>query len=167
MNSRKKTFHKCDVITAIIVAVIVLWFAAWSFIGWQNSHYYVKLPGGYECYYTSVFSSVIIHNTKGSLYLQEKQAIGPAVGRYHAFNNVIVGQITPLRFKPPEGIDYGLYEMRPGYFIIDVRTKKVYGGLNMHDWMQKLKAYGITETPKLHKPSWLDMYFGQNKPDER
>ncbi|MHB1459802.1 MAG: hypothetical protein ACYC1M_00770 [Armatimonadota bacterium] len=55
-------------------------------------------------------------------------------------------------------------EMRPGYFIIDLHTKRIYGGLSKQAWMNKLKLYGVNKEPKLHKPTFLDGYLGWNKP---
>lgn len=61
-------------------------------------------------------------------------------------------------------ISHDLYERRPGYFILDLRTKEVYGGLNKHNWILKLKSYGITEEPELYEPSWRDEKLRRNEP---
>lgn len=169
------------VIVVIARVVLLLLF----FGGSPKEHYGFDLPGGYRCRTTSysgrpsTLRGVVIEykNRDFASYIEKyhikKFIIGPIVSGYHVYTNTIVGQITrKVSAKQvvddiTHGFSFEMHEMRPGYFIIEQRTKRVYGGLSKSDWMKKLKTFGITEEPMLHKPAWLDGYFGWNKPSDR
>lgn len=170
------------VVTALSFGVLLLLLSLMG--GIPIRYFQFDLPGGYRCqtYRFSgcppVLQGVVIEYHRGdiALYMEKYNLVaykvGPNVNGYRVYPNVIVGHVTPNKaiMKPEEDTPFKLnleiFERRLGYFIIDQHTKIIYGGLSKNDWMKKLKTYGITEEPKLHKPAWIDKYTGWNKPTE-
>ncbi len=165
-----------------LVVVIALSLGAFLFLfeGYLHEHYVIELPGGYRCRnnnfsgVTPALMGVIIelYQDQASVinYDQLKLKVGPNVNGYCVYSNTIVGIVTMRRNKDISAYDaihnftIQISEMRPGYFIIDLHTKRIFGGLSKRDWLAKLKTYGITTEPALHKPHWMDEYRGWNKP---
>ncbi len=132
-----------------------------------DAHIYIELPEDYVIFETD--SGAILRYkpeiVEANVKDPEIRTIGPKVGGYRVYHQVIVGLITP-RMREQEYLNYGRSnnEDRMGYFIVDLHTKSVYGSLSKRDWMAKLKTYGITTEPELFDPSWRDEKLGRNKP---
>ena len=163
-NSNIKTsavFISCAFILLALLSMVP------QVLNYNEAHMYVQLPEGYEMY--RIPYGVVIENKRDPVkFYPEKFKIGPNVGGYHVYENLFVGLII-VHPRDKEGqatLSWRFNERRLGHFIVDLHTRKVYGGLNTQDWMRKLKIYGITEEPKLHKPSWLDEYTGWNRPSK-
>ncbi|MHB1462319.1 MAG: hypothetical protein ACYC1M_13625 [Armatimonadota bacterium] len=146
-------------ITAILLLITV------GVINRRIVDYYIYLPGKFVIW-NSDYGAIIYNKGYNMMCEGTMRHIGPNVGGYHVYTNVIVGQITPH----PRDDEYSTMinqtgnERRPGYFIIDLHDKRVYGGMRKQDWLVQLKTYGITEEPKLSKPSGLDEFLGRNRP---
>ncbi|MHB1462766.1 MAG: hypothetical protein ACYC1M_15865 [Armatimonadota bacterium] len=149
----------------IVIVLIVIYEIAMTAVNYLDVHMYINLPGGYDMWRSRY--GVVMENKKDPLkFWHEKNKIGPNVGGYRVYPKVIVGQVTihPNDHEGYATLSWDHNERRPGYFIVDLHTRKVYDGLSKQAWLAKLKSYSITDEPKLHKPHWLDEYTGWNKP---
>ncbi len=147
-----------------IVALCLIWLIYHSL----SVRIFIDFPGGYTLYNNDYGLTMTYglkpqnrdSDTKNWPYIMR---IGPNIGGYHVYSNVVVGIITSYE-REDDYIRVGFSdigcERRKGYFIMDIIHKKVYGGLSKRDWLEKLKTYGITTEPALHEPHWLDEYFG-------
>ncbi len=148
----------------VLSVAFVIWLVYFLAIGFLNAHIYIKLPGDY-----------VIWNTEAGNVMQNQLkapnddtleiiTIGPDVKGYRVYHTAIVGLLSE---DPSYSLEHpNLYKslLANGYFIINLHTKKVYGGLSKPDWLKKLRMYGITTEPKLYDPSWRDERLGRNKP---
>ncbi|MHB1460619.1 MAG: hypothetical protein ACYC1M_04980 [Armatimonadota bacterium] len=160
------------IIAVVVCIALAVWFAMIVANGFRNAHMQIHLPGNYVLYQAEgggVRYGCVIENRHLSAGLQSY--IGPNIGEYRVYARAITGLITPHhndddfeRHIPSRSTEDR--ERRLGYFVIDLRTNKVYGGLNEQDWMAKLSKYGISNEPVLHKPSWRDEMLGRNKPSD-
>lgn len=150
----------------ILIGLLVV--SVYTVLGFMHAHMFIRLPGGYGIYQGDYGVALRSYNDPIKYY-PAKFEVGPNIGGYRVYYNVIVGQIDNPPYDEKGIATFGgpFSEIRMGYFIIDLRTKMIYGGLSRSDWMKKLKPYGITEEPNLHTPSWLDKYFGWNMPADR
>lgn len=131
----------------------------------RNKHTHIYLPGGYELYSlhgirmswrpSSEELKLVANNS--DIEFPDKRTIGPNIDGYRAYKNVITGHIRPFIGEPTQEIEFSpSVEKRTGYFIVEIDTKKVYGGLGKRDWIRMLKTYGIDKEPALRRFSWRD-----------
>lgn len=106
------------------------------------------------------------------------EIISPNIDGYKVFENIIVGHVSREEHINPEEAAF----CKPGYFIVDIsngsvqqefdlqnyvynngtyhyQNPRVQQGLSEKQWMDSLRKYGITEKPRLHKPSRYDGIF--------
>ncbi len=156
--------------------VFMAWFVPLIIETKRTVHMYIHLPQNYVLYQVEASGTQFgarIENKDEQFHVDPdnglRRMVGPNIGGYHVYSKIITGQIVPHRNddiygQPPEPRIGYFSDRRLGYFIIDLHTKKVLGGLNKRDWRKKLRTYGITTEPVLFKPSWRDADLGRNKP---
>ena len=101
------------------------------------------------------------HRGKSMLRVIHNVANGPDVDGYRVYDRIIVGHVSlchEVDGNIPERIT-----KNPGYFIIDLKTNRIYRGLSKQAWRECLRKYGVTNIPNLYKPSAIDKYLGHNK----
>ena len=106
----------------------------------------VHLPGGYSL--VRVYGQTVLISRPG-----EGVVIEASIDGYAVVGSLIVGH-TKLADHPPES-DYS----KPGYFIIDTQTHEAKQGLDKSSWLKALKAAGVSDEPKLHRPSRFDREY--------
>ncbi len=148
----------------LLSVAFIIWLVYFLTIGFLNAHIHIRLPGDYIIWNTEA-GNVMQNQLKSSNDdTLEVITIGPDVTGYRVYHAAIVGLLSE---DPSYALEHpNLYKslLSNGYFIINLRTMKVYGGLSKSDWLKKLRAFGITAEPKLFEPSWLDERLGRNKP---
>lgn len=133
----------------------------------MEARVYLSLPGGYVLWKTEN-GAIIRYNPKTIANYEQgwpdTVSIGPKVDGYHVYSSIITGKVT--LYSPD--IEFGAALVKQaigkGYFIIDLHTKKVYGGLSKSNWMSKLRLYSIHKEPELYASSWRDGRLGRTRP---
>ncbi len=147
--------------TAALVLVFMGYMVMWNLM----NRYGFDLPGGFRL--MQHFDEVWIQNMDFKTVPPfGRFAVGPNVVGYRVFPNVITGKVSTHPEYEDEKNKFPLTnrELRPGYFIIDVNTKTVIGGLSKPDWLRKLGSFGTNQEPELYVPTWRDEKMGRNKP---
>ena len=155
----------------VIGFVVVLVFAVMlGFVGCMikfnmTNRYGFNLPGGFRL--MQHFDEVWIQNMEfKTVPAFGRFAVGPNVVGYRVFSNVTTGKVSPHpKYQDEQNkFPFTNRELRPGYFIIEVNTKTVIGGLTKDDWLRKLYTFGIIQEPELYVPTWRDEKMGKTKP---
>ena len=102
--------------------------------------YSVNLPNGYTL--VSVYSGAILIN-----HPHEGIAVEANIDSYQVIGDLVVGHSTSAELLPEKGFS------KPGYFILDTRTRKVLQALDRTTWLSNLAKLGVSEVPVLNKPS--------------
>jgi len=135
----------------------VLWFFLFG------GDYEIRLPTGYSLVRVYAGATMLTDPTKGVI-------IDPNIDGYKIVDNILVGHVScdNLHLTPEDAAS-----CKPGYFIVDMANgyhpplpdTGVYmpGGnlkqaLDEQKWIEYLRIYGITEKPKLHKPSRFNLH---------
>lgn len=129
---------------------------------------YILLPGGYVMWSTG-HGPLLELNAREQLRLMRERddysnkRIGPSVERYRVFDNIITGYASEPRW--PGTYTPGSWgDEVPGYFVIDTQAHVFYVGLSKQEWMDKLSEFGVTDEPRMYRPSRFDKRLGRNKP---
>lgn len=113
------------------------------FLGAACGDYAIQLPGKYQLTRVHGAAVVINHPDRGVI-------IDANVDGYALMGKLIVGHVSLAEHAPERELS------RPGYFIVDTSTDHVEQGLDKNSWLNVLRAAGITQEPKLAKPSRFD-----------
>ena len=109
--------------------------------------YSVQLPSGYSL--DRIYSNAIL--ITGPPY--GDIAIHANVDKYQVIGSLILGHVTQAERSPEKELS------RPGYFLIDTKTKTIVEGLNEQDWLNYIKKAGINEKTNLRAPSRFDIIY--------
>lgn len=109
--------------------------------------YRISLPNSYTLVRVNA-AEILISNHKRSL------VIYPNIDKYQIYDNYIVGHVSIPDLPPSHTGD-----SKPGYFIINTQTHKIYEGLEKQEWVHLLHELNITTSEKLHRPSRFDWIY--------
>lgn len=109
--------------------------------------YSVQLPSGYSL--DRIYSNAIL--ITGPPY--GDIVIHANVDKYQVIGNFILGHAAQAELSPEKELS------KPGYFLIDTKTKTVIESLNEQDWLSHIEKAGIKEKPNLRAPSRFDAIF--------
>ncbi len=112
----------------------------------------IALPGEWHLSRWSSGEYVVLKTTKGTNEIEVQ--VGPTVDRYQVLGQIITGYVSPWRGPDP------LERPVLGYFVIDTPTGRVWQGLDEAAWRQRLRELGITEGPRLQRPTRHDRQYG-------
>jgi len=80
-------------------------------------------------------------------YGTQETVISANIDEVGVYDYLIVGHVT-TEGLPPRVVPY----TKPGYFVIDTRDiNGVRTGLSKDDWLEQVKALGISQVPELSK----------------
>lgn len=116
--------------------------------------YRITLPNGWILEQWSGGDHVIF---KTDTEKRIQNLIGPTVEAYGVVDNVVAGRVAPhLRAEwPPD-----LPVPKGGYFVVETATGRVWHGLDEAAWRQRLRDLGVTEEPRLQRPTRHDRQYG-------
>ncbi len=162
-----KERRRIPVFTVIVASASALMLVFMGYMVMWNlmNRYGFNLPGGFRL--MQHFDEVWIQNMDFKTVPPfGRFAVGPNVVGYRVFSNAIIGKVSPHPKYRDEQNKFPLTnrELRPGYFIVDVNTKTVIGGLTKDDWLRKLYTFRIIQEPELYVPTSRDEKMGRNKP---
>lgn len=109
--------------------------------------YSVQLPSGYSLDRIYSNANLITGPPYGDI------AIHANVDKYQVIGDLILGHVAQAERSPEKELS------RPGYFLIDTKTKTLIEGLDEPDWLNHVKKAGIKEKPNLRAPSRFDAIF--------
>ena len=101
-----------------------------------TSDYFLRLGNGYSLARTQ-------NRNVGLCNAHGEQVVGPQIDKYQVYPQAIVGHV--LKYPDP------YFQSIPGYFVVDVKTGKVYQGLSYQEWLKRLRRYGIRSAPAMQR----------------
>lgn len=149
--SKKRSVKYLVLFTAIIILLMPWLFPRLLLLVYMvlGSDYRVCLPMDYE----------LVRVYAGAVGLQDLRkdevVIMPNIDGYRVFDKVIAGHVSATGLP----LDDAIYS-KPGYFIVDMRNRKVRQSLSKSEWLIALEHMNIKGEPRLHKPTRLDRLLG-------
>ena len=101
-----------------------------------TSDYYLRLGNGYSLARWS-YKTVALCNA------EMVAVVMPHIDRYQVYPAAIIGHV--VKHHDP------YYRSVPGYFVVDMKTGKVYQGLSYEEWLKLLRTYGIRSAPAMQR----------------
>ena len=143
MASRKLVYATVIIFVSLVVIITLMLIYGVSF----GMDFSVVLPDNYMLAEVSGSTIGIAHN--GAV------VIWPDVDGYRLMQFIIVGHTSIAENQ--------LLPSKPGYFLIETKSGKVYEGLEKSAWLSILRKRNIVSIPVLHRPSRFDPIFGYNR----
>jgi hypothetical protein len=108
--------------------------------------YSIRLPHGYG-----------LTQTHGGTVLIEgpdhRLVVGANVDGYGVLGDLVVGHVSLAEYPPDQE------DSRPGYFILNTKRHEVKEAIEKNAWLDALRAAGVSEEPRLSKPSRFDKNY--------
>lgn len=114
--------------------------------------YAIRLPGGYSLVRVYAGAFLISFRDHDGRRLWGDVVVNATVDSYKVLNELVVGHVSVLDYMSPEEKEVS----KPGYFILNTKTREVRQGLDKKAWLDSLKAQGVSSEPRLGKPSRFD-----------
>lgn len=106
----------------------------------------ITIPGflGYRIRLTNGYDLVCVHSGSVGLSSQTGYGIEPNIDGYRFRGSLVIGHVTKQDSMS-----------KPGYFIVDTKTRERHQALTKDKWIEMLKDYGVTKAPRLVRPTGL------------
>lgn len=110
--------------------------------------YATSLPGHYSL--VRVYSGAVLISNPEHVVV-----INPNVESYKVIDGLVVGYVTAPEYLSPEEKAVS----KPGYFVLNTKTREVQQGLNKTMWLDTLRLLDVKSEPLLNKPSRFDKNY--------